>query len=195
MPGLIKTLVHGLTDPRQALEAGALGVDGVVVQVGGEGPLAVDAERAQSIAAALPPLVARLAIVAAGVPLPCGYSIAVTVFEDERPADAGSHIAIVPPEIETIEFVPGDLDGLWIVSRRNHPMPHDITRVERFARKARVLLEAPDCSTGLEAALRLTQPYAVVLGEAIWFAPGICDMDKLEAAIAVVARVNKHLLR
>lgn len=195
MPGLIKTLVHGLTDPRQAVEAGALGVDGVVVQVGGDGPLAVDAERAGSIAAILPPLVARLAIVAAGVALPCGYSIAVTVFEDERPADAGGHIAIVPPEIEELELVPGDLDGLWLVSRRNHPLPHDITRVERFARKARVLLEAPDHSTGLEATLRLTQPYAVVLGEAIWFTPGICDMDKLEEALAVVARVNKHLLR
>lgn len=195
MPGLIKTLVHGLTDPRQALEAGALGVDGVVIQVGGEGPLAVDADRAGSIAATLPPLVARLAIVAAGVALPCGYSIAVTVFEDDRPAGAGSHIAIVPPEIEELDLVPGDLDGLWLVARSHHSLPHDISRVERFARKTRVLLEAPDYSTGLEAALRLTRPYAVVLGEAIWFAPGICDMDKLEQAIAVVARVNKHLLR
>lgn len=195
MPGLIKTLVHGLTDPRQALEAGALGVDGVVVQVGGDGPLAVDTERAGLIAAALPPLVARLAIVAAGVALPCGYSIAVTVFEDERPPGAGSHIAIVPADIEELDLVPGDLDGLWLISRRDHPMPHDITRVERFARKARVLLEAPDHASGLEAILRLTRPYAVVLGEAIWFAPGICDMDQLEEAIAVVARVNKQLLR
>ncbi len=195
MTSLIKTLVHGITDPRQALEAGALGVDGVVVQVGGEGPLAVEAERATAIAAALPPLVARLAIVPAGVHLPCGFTIAVTVFEDERPPGAGSHFAIVPPEIEDLERVPVDLDGIWVIPRRNHPLPHDLARIERFARRARVLLEAPDHSSGLEATLRLTRPYAIVLGAAIWFGPGICDMDKLEEALAVVARTNKQLLR
>lgn len=55
-----------------------------------------------------------------------------------------------------------------------------------------MMLEIPDGAAGVETVIRLGRPYAVVLAEAVWFRPGIIDLDQLERALSVVARLNKN---
>lgn len=195
MPAPIHSLLYGLTDPRQAREAGELGVDGVILQLGADLPLAVSPQQAQAIAAALPPLTVRFAIVPVGMALPAGFGAAITSVEDEPPAGAVQQIAAVPAHGIEPEQIPCDLETVWLLPRRDHPLPYDSARVGQFARRFRLLLEAPDTDSGLEAMLQLMPLYAVVLGSAVWFAPGICDLDALETALETIARVNRRRAR
>lgn len=180
-----RVVVYGLSDPRQAREAGLLGVDGVIVRVGFGGPGSVDAEGARELSLALPPLVARWAWLAPGVGLPIGYSGAVTALHEDRPAGCGVHVAVVPPEVSDVEQIPHDLDAVWVPPGM---VPLDPAWVARLARRFRVMLEVMGGGDAAEAVVRTHRPYAVLLGEGVWFAPGICDMDLMEEAIRGVGR-------
>ncbi|MBP7148421.1 MAG: hypothetical protein KBD01_12820 [Acidobacteria bacterium] len=193
MTGPVKVILHGLTDPAQAREAGALGIDAASVVLGDGGLPAVPPERAVAVAAALPPLTARLALVAPGGALPAGFTGAVTGLDDERPEGAAVHIVRVPHTPVDPERIPADIDAVWLAPRpgTGSATGFDFTRIGRLATWFRVVLEVPDGAAGVEAAIRLGRPYAVVLGEAVWYQPGIVDLDRLEKALAVVARLNK----
>lgn len=225
-----KTLLFGVTTPGEALDAGLLGVDGVVVQLGGPGPCAVDAATAAAIARALPPLAARLCWLpdagddAAGgaeqgesrrdargagsgdergegpaegrgaITLPAGYHGAVTPAGVHCPARAGIHVVRVDPGVPLdLPFEP-TARALWIPPRpsgSSSATRFDFAAISRLSTKIAPILEVPDGADGVETAIRLGRPYAVVFADAVWFRPGIVDLDALERALGVVARLNK----
>ena len=194
MRGPVKTLLFGLTDLRQAREVGALGVDAVVLAVGGAGPLQVSPEAAVEIAAALPPLMARFALVTPGVPTPKGFSGAVTGPKDRRPAGAVSRIVRLSQDVFRAGLAPADADAWWLqpgAGGSSSATRFDFERLVASGRGLRVILEIPDASAGVETAIRLGQPYGVLFGEGVWFHPGIVDLDVLERALAIVTRLNK----
>jgi hypothetical protein len=188
-----RLLVHGLTDPRQALEASLLDIDGIVVRLGTGGPTCSTIELAEQIRAAVGPLLSAWAIVGSGARWPRGFSTAVTRWHEERPTPAAAHVAFVPSEVESLDAVPVDLDALWLLPDEQGTLPYRQDRVARFARDCRIVIQAPDHDSGLEALVRLIRPDAVILAEPIWYQPGIVDMDRLEAATRAVARANKAM--
>lgn len=194
----VKTLLHGLADPSQAVEAAALGVDGVVVALAGSSADAreLDPAAASRLAAALPPLAARFAWVSETSDLPPGFHGAVTRSAVARPAGASIHLVRVASEELRGRRLPV-ADGLWIRPRegvRETALGFDWDGVARLALNRPVLLEVPDGAVGIETAVRLGSPYAIVLASAVWFRPGIVDLDRLEAALSAVARLNKIAL-
>jgi len=194
MSGAVKSLVFGVTDPAQATEAGHLGVDAVIVAVGESHPAGVPPGRATEIARALPPLALRLAYLVGRVDLPHGFSGAITDGQDERPAGAAIHVARLSQESAGGRERLPDADALWIEPRcegTSSATRFDYALLERLSRRRPLLLEIPDGAAGVETAIRLGRPYAVVFGEAVWFRPGIIDIDGLEQALSVVTRLNK----
>ncbi len=194
----VKTLLHGLADPSQAVEAAVLGIDGVVVALEGSGSEAreLDASTASRLAGALPPLAARFAWVGDKAALPAAFPGAVTDVGVSRPEGACAHIVRLGHEqLEDAGLPPAD--GIWIRPRdgvRETALGFHWERVARLALHHRVLLEIPDGAEGVETAIRLGSPYAVVLARAVWYRPGIIDLDRLEAALSAVARLNKSAL-
>ena len=194
MKGPVKTLVLGVTDARQAAEVGRLGVDGVVFAVGGAWPFALTPAAAIDVAAALPPLTRPLALLPSGAPPP-GFWIAVTAAVHPRPKSATSWIVRTSPEGFDPGRIPPGADGVWIqpaAGGTSSATRFDFPRIVEAGRVHRVILEIPDGAEGVETAIRLGFPYAVLFGEAVWFRPGIVDLDRLERALAVVARLNKN---
>ncbi|GAB4222301.1 MAG: hypothetical protein Kow0062_19050 [Acidobacteriota bacterium] len=192
----VRAVVYGVTDPGQALEAAALGADGIAVAVGECGPLAVGPERASEIVAGLPPLVARLAVLEAGAPLPPGFGVAVV--PPDAPVPDGAAAAIVrtgqrpgpPPEL------PPGAGALWVEPKprgSSSATRFDYRLLERWGRHAPVLLEIPEGASGVEVALRLARPAGVVFGEGVWLGPGIVDLEQLERALEVVDRIARRL--
>lgn len=200
MAGLLKVVLAGLADPRQALEAGRMGIDGAVVALDGAPPLSagpalptVSDDTARRIARALPPLAARIAVVPPGAPLPPGFHLALTTPAGRPPAGAG-WIVQVPPHVGAPEDLPAEADALWIPPApdgTSSATRFDFTHLERVGRQFRTFVEVPDGAAGLETVARLARPYAVLLGEAAWYRAGIVDLDRLEDALGVVARLNK----
>ncbi|RMG46295.1 MAG: hypothetical protein D6718_05835 [Acidobacteria bacterium] len=193
----VRTVLYGLAEPSQAVEAAQLGIDAVVVAVGEGPPPAVPPAAARRIAAALPPLVGRFAWMAEkGRRLPGGFAAAVVPVGGDRPPGAAVALARVPHEAARAERIPDWADGLWI-----EPAPRgsatatrfDFHRIERLARLRPVMLEIPDGAAGVEVAIRLGRPHGVVFGPAVWFRPGIVDLEKLERAVEVVTRLNRRL--
>ena len=195
----VRSILHGLTDPSQAVEAAALGLDAAVVALAGSGEpdLELDPPAAARVAAALPPLVARAAQLGPRAALPPGFGVAVTSAAAPRPAGAAVHLVRLGWE----EFRDGPLpaaDGIWVRPRPGSgstATAFDWDRVEGAAERFRVVLELPDGAEGVETAVRLGHPYAVVFARAVWFRPGIVDLDRLEAALAAVARLNHAAFR
>ncbi len=189
MSGPVKALVFGLSDPRQALEAGRLGIDGAIVAVGDGAPPCVSAAQAALVARQLPPLAARLALLAPGAPVPEGFT--GTAGTPDAPRGAG--IRVVRQELAAAP--PGDADAVWITPPAGAaPATWDFGAVERLGRVLPVLLEVHETGAALETAIRLARPYALVLGSAVWFQPGFVDIDRLEDALRVVAKLNKIAL-
>ncbi len=183
----VKTVLFGLADPGQALAAGPAGSDAAVIDAA-----AVGVAAAARVAAALPPLAARLALVAPGAPLPPGFGGAVTGPADPRPPGALARVVRVAEG--PVEELPADAEALWVTPRPGEgstSTAFDFTRLERLGQRRRLILELPDGAAGVETAIRLARPYAVLFGEAVWFQRGIVDLDRLERALAVVARLNK----
>ena len=193
----VRALVHGLADPLQAEEAGRLGVHGVVVHVGdGELPR-VSRGRAAEIAAALPPLVLRLALLDPGQELPPGFAGAVTNSVQARPPGAGVRIVRLAHDRADPDQVPADAEAAWVRPRRDRTSAataFDWERLARLSLAVPLLLEVPDGADGVEPAVRLGRPHGLVLADAVRFRPGILDLDALERALAVVARLNKLAL-
>jgi hypothetical protein len=195
----VRSILHGLTDPSQAVEAAALGLDAAVVSLTGAGEpeLELDPGAAARVAAALPPLAARVAQLAPATALPAAFGVAVTPASASRPAGAVVHLARLSWE----EFETGPhpaADGLWVRPRRGASSAatgFDWTRVAAVAERLPLVLELPDGAAGVETAVRLGRPYAVVFAQAVWFRPGIVDLDRLEDALAAVARLNKAAFR
>jgi len=191
----VRSLLHGLTDPSQAAEAAALGLDGAVVSLAGAGEpdLELDLAAAARVAAALPPLAARVAQLPPGAVLPSPFGVALTAAGAPRPPGAPVHLVRVRWE----EFEAGRIptaEGLWIRPRAGADATvtaFDWNRVAAAAGRFRLVLEIPDGADGVETAVRLGRPYAVAFARAVWFRPGIIDLDRLESALAAVARLNK----
>lgn len=189
MSGPVKALVYGLADPRQALEAGRLGIDGAIVAVGDDAPPCVSAAHAAQVARQLPPLAARLACLAPGTPPPPGFTGVVA--GPGTPRGSGIHVV----QHELAGPPPADADAVWITPPPGaSPATWDFGAVERLGRVLPVLLEVSETGTALETAIRLARPYAIVLGAAVWFQPGFIDIDRLEDALRVVAKLNKIAL-
>jgi len=192
----VRCALFGLTDPGQAIEAGLLGIDAAVVAVGEDGPPFVRAGVAREIARRLPPLTGRFALLAPGQRRPPGFG--GTVVDLPRASAAASGVTLVRVDHDRAdpERIPAHADGVWV-----RPAPRgsatatrfDFRRLERVARRFPLLLEVPDGAAGVEVAIRLARPHAVLLGEAVWFRPGIVDLEALERALAVVHRLNRRL--
>ncbi|MCU0225781.1 MAG: hypothetical protein MUF27_17310 [Acidobacteria bacterium] len=195
----VRSILHGLTDPSQAAEAAALGLDAAVVALAGSGEpdLELDPSAAARVAAALPPLAVRAAQLGPCAALPPGFGMAVTPAAVLRPPGAAVHLVRLGWE----EFQDGPLpaaDGIWIRPRRGAGATatgFDWDRVGWAAGRIRLVLELPDGAEGVETAVRLGRPYAVAFARAVWFRPGIVDLDRLEAALAAVARLNHAAFR
>lgn len=191
-----RVLVDGIADPGQAVEAAELGVDGVVVRVG-EGDLPwVGVEAAQVIARAVPPLTFRFAWCQGGIAMPEGFVGAVVEPEDERVPGAAVHLVRVPQIDAAIESVRVAPDAIWVSPSRGRFADSgvlDLPLIERWSRRHRLAIEVADGAGGVEVAMRIARPYALVLGEGVWFRPGIVDMEKLERAMQVVGRVSRAL--
>lgn len=114
MKGPVKTLVLGVADARQAADVGRLGVDGVVFAVGGHLPFALPPAAVVDVAAALPPLTARLALLPSGAAPPPGFWGAVTAAVHPRPPGAAVWIVRAAPEGFDPERIPAGADGIWI---------------------------------------------------------------------------------
>ncbi len=191
----VRSLLHGLTDPSQAVEATALGLDGAVISLAGSGEpdLELDLPAAARVAAALPPLAARIAQLGPGAALPAPFGVAVTRGGAPRPPGAAVHLVRLTWE----EFAAGRrpaADGLWLRPRAGAGATatgFEWSSVSAAAARVRLVLEIPDGADGVETAVRLGHPYAVAFAEAAWFRPGIVDLDRLESALAAVARLNK----
>jgi hypothetical protein len=98
------------------------------------------------------------------------------------------------PDAADGDELPGDAEAVWVPPRAGADSTaagFDFARLERLSHRRRLILEVPDGAAGVESAVRLAHPYAVLFGEAVWYRPGIIDLDRLEAALAVVARLNK----
>lgn len=199
MKGPVRTVLWGLADPRQALEAGLMGLDAAVVLVGSgpgedEGEDAfVDAETAAQVARALPPLTTRLAWLTPGTELPPGFGGVVT--RCEVPRVAGALVRIVRAEDDRIEpgRIPADADAVWVPPGpgASTTTRFDFDRLAWLGQHVRTVVEVPAVDDGLETVVRLGRPYAVLFGAAVRFRPGIVDLDELERALASVARLNK----
>lgn len=196
MSAFVRALLHGATDASQVAEACQLGVDGIVTEVREvAGAEAIDVDQAARLAWAIPPLVARVACLQPGGALPAGWHGAVTGIDEDRPAGALWHFVRVGQEGLTFDRIPEDVDAVWIRPVRSSAgAAFNYTFVERIGRRYPVLLEIPDGAGGVEVAMRLGRPAAVVFGEAVWLQPGIVDLDRLERALAVVARLNRSIL-
>ena len=191
----VRSLLHGLTDPSQAVEAAALGLDGAVVSLAGAGEpgLDLDLAAAARVAAALPPLAARVAQLAPGIALPPPFGVALTSAGAPRPPGAAAHLVRLCWEEFEAGRVPA-ADGLWLRPRAGADAAataFDWGRVAAASERFRLVLEIPDGADGVETAVRLGRPYAVAFARAVWFRPGIIDLDRLESALAAVARLNK----
>ncbi len=194
MRGPVKTLVLGVTDARQAADVGRLGVDGVVFAVGGSTSFALGPDAVLDVAAALPPLTARLALLPSGVASPAGFWGAVTAAVHPRPPGAAAWIIRTAPEGFDPARIPAGADGVWIqpgAGGTSSATRYDFPFLAAAGRALRLILEVPDGAAGVETAIRLARPYGVLFADAVWFRPGIIDLDQLERALSVVARLNK----
>ncbi len=194
----VRAVVHGVTDPGQALEAAALGADGVAVAIGERGPLAVPPERAREIVAGLPPLVARLAVLEEGAELPRGFSVAVVPPGAPPPEAAAATIVRADQQAARVPALPEGVSALWVRPRprgSSSATRFDFRLLERWSRHAPLLLEIPEGAPGVEVAMRLARPSGLVFGEGVWIGPGIIDLERLEAALQVIARVARQIAR
>lgn len=190
----VKTILFGATDPSQAAEAALLGVDGVIVAVGPERGEFVTAARAAEVLAALPPLTARWVLLEASQGSVEGCTGAITPRHGERPPGAMQHLLRLNHLELDAEGIPSDIDGAWVRPDQraaSSATAFDYHRLEKLARRLKLMLEIPDGAAGVETAVRLGHPYAVIFGESVWCHPGIVDLDRLETAMGVVARLNK----
>jgi len=189
-----RTVLDGVSDPGQAAEAAALGVDGMVLRLGEQGPVGIDAQTARAIAAAVPPLVDLWCLPAPGSEAPALADAVVTSARTPRPPQARRHIVRVAHERLDVEAIPQAADAVWVrprASRSGAATAFDFHLLERASRSLRLVLEIPDGAAGVETAMRLGRPFALLFAEAVWRHPGIIDLDRLEAALAVTARLNK----
>ncbi|MDQ7005958.1 MAG: hypothetical protein Q9Q40_01875 [Acidobacteriota bacterium] len=189
-----RTVVDGVSDPGQAAEAAALGVDGMVLRVGEPGPVGIDARTAQAIAAAVPPLVDLWCLPASGVEAPGLADAVVTAARTRPPLQARRHIVRVAHDQLDATAIPETADAVWVqprATRSGAATAFDFRRLERASRSLRLVLEIPDGAAGVETAMRLGRPFALLFADAVWRHPGIIDLDRLEAAMAVTARLNK----
>jgi hypothetical protein len=198
MGGPVRALLHGVTDASQIEEACQLGLDGIVVDLRPEaGPACVTEAEARRLARHVAPLTARLALLADGAALPETWPGAVTGPAAPRPPGAGVHVVRAVQEGLSPADLPVGADLVWLrprAERAGAGAAFDFDLVERIGRRHPLLLEVPDGAAGVEVAIRLGRPLGVVLGEGVWVQPGIVDLDRLEAALGVVARLNKAAL-
>ncbi len=184
----IRTLCFGCQDPSQLREAARLGVDAVVVEPG-----ALDeGVESGSFARAQPPLTQRYALLEAGEALPPGFHGAVTPLGAARPVGALAHVVRVRQDELSREGRPPECDALWVRPRDecSAAQAFDLALIERVGRRCRLIVEVPDGAAGVEAALRLCQPYALLFGEGLWTLPRVLDISELERALAVVRRLT-----
>lgn len=194
MSGPVKTLLFGLVDPGQAADAGRLGIDGAVLQVGGDGPLALSPAAAAAVGEALPPLAARLALAPDPGQVPAGFQGFVCGPEETAHPPGWRRIVRLTQEQAASAVLDPPPSALWVLPRpegSSAVVRFDFQLLERLGCRLPLILEIPDGAAGIEAVVRITRPYAVLLGEAAWFRPGIVDLDRLEKALAVIARFNK----
>lgn len=187
------TLLYGLADSGQAAQAGRLGIGGAVIDVGNDGGLSP--EEAHRVVSGLPPMSARFACLGEGDALPAGFWGAVTECGVPRPEGAMVHLVRVEQEHLNPSLIPNDADGLWIrpaYEGSGAATRFDYRAIEMLSFGHRIIIEVPDGAAGVEAAMRLGRPYALLFGEAVWHHPGIIDLDLLEGALAVVASLNKR---
>jgi len=192
----VRAVVYGVTDPGQALEAAMLGADGIAVAIGEAGPLEVPAGRAQEVVRGLPPLVARLAVLHGGEAMPPGFGVAVVPRGAAVPPGAATTIVRCDRQEGPAPTLPDGATALWVEPRERGSSTatrFDFRLLERWARRAPLMLEVPEGAPGVEIALRLARPAAVILGEGVWLGPGIIDFERLEAALEVVDRVSRRL--
>ncbi len=192
----VKTLLHGLADRGQAEEAGALGVDGAVIELGDGRGMALTSSAAVAVVSGLPPLMARLVLLRPDQELPRGVWGAVTELGQAPPEEAFLHILRVEQEHLDPERIPLEVDALWVRPAQSGTAAvtrFDFRAIERLSFRHRIILELPDGAAGVETAIRLARPYAVLFGACVWQHPGIIDFERLEAALAVVARMNKRV--
>jgi hypothetical protein len=198
MGGPIRVVLYGVTAGSQIEEACQLGVDGIAVDVGPEARGAVvSPELAVELARHVAPLTTRLAAVPDGERLPAGWHGAITDLGGARPEGAALHVVRVDQDGLAPSRIPAGADLVWLRPRRDRTgsgSAFDFSLAERLARRYPLLLEVPDGAAGVEVAFRLGGPLGVVLGEAVWLQPGIVDLNRLEAAVGVVARLNKSSL-
>jgi hypothetical protein len=195
MTGPVRAVLFGVTDPGQAAEAEALGIDAVVVALGGDEPVLVDPERANAIAAQLGPFTARLALVDGGAgALPPGYGGVVTEAGTELPPEAGVNVLRTRQERPAVDPLTAPADALWVrpaAGGSGSATRFDFRQLERWSRRHRLVVEIPDGAAGVEVVVRLARPHAVLFGSGVWFGPGLVDLDRLEQALGVLARLNK----
>lgn len=118
----------------------------------------------------------------------------VTGPDDPRPEGALVRVVRLSSGLAGQGAIPNDAEAVWVpapgagassLTRRDYPDLGD------FSRRQRLILELPDPLDGLEIAVRLARPYAVLFGQGVWFRPGIVDLDRLEDALAALAALNQ----
>jgi len=190
--GPVKTVLLGPADPRQAREVGRFGLDGAVLVVGGDEPYALDVEAAAEVAAALPPLAARIVWRRAGAPRPTFAAGAVARQGETFPAGAAPRVRLLPPggPDPDARYVPGEL--LWIPPRPGATIleAYDLAALGRLARVAPLMIEAPGGAADVGPLLHAVRPAALLFGEAVRAAGRFIDVDALEEGLAAVARAN-----
>ena len=197
MKGPVRTVVYGLADPVQAREIGLLGVDAAIVAIGDEHPAGVDPVRAAEVAAALPPLTVKLAFLDDDAPMPVGFNGSVAEPSRDRPPGSSTHVVrLRHAEAGSGVLGVASVDAVWLrptETGTSSATQFDYRMASRLSIRYPTILEIPDGAAGIETAVRLGEPYGVLLGEAVWFRPGILDLDQIESALAVTARLNKAL--
>ncbi len=191
----VKTILVGLTDPAQAVEVARLGPDAIVLEIGEDGPTAICGERADEVISAFGPLTTVFAALQPGRTPPKGCRGIVAALADDAPEPGLAQMVWVPHVLAIPERIPSDVDLLWVRPRKRGSSTatrFDYRRIERLSRRFRVALEVDEGAAGVETAIRLGSPYGLVFAHGVWYRPGFIDTDRLEQALAVVARVNKQ---
>ena len=192
MSGPVKTVLLGPADPRQAREVGRFGLDGAVIVVGGDAPYALGSAAAAEVAAALPPLAARIVWSVADAPRPAFAAGAVARPGEPFPAGASPRVRLLPPggPDPDARYLPGEL--LWIPPRSGATIleAYDLAALGRLARVAPLMIEAPGGAADVAPLLHAVRPAALLFGDAVRAAGRFIDVDALEDGIAEVAKAN-----
>jgi phosphoribosylanthranilate isomerase len=196
--------ICGITSARDAGAAVRAGADAIGIVFWTGSPRARTQDEAASIAATVPPLIARVGVFVNQTPAEVAASVAAVGFSavqlhgDENPAD---YDAVRVPVIRAVSLMTDDdvaraiamPAGVTLLVDAHDPdrrggtgRQASWTRAAGVARARPIMLAGGLTPENVAEAIRLVGPWAVDVSSGVESAPGVKDVKKLEAFVAAV---------